>query len=78
MASQFRAIEYCPGCGCQLGNCIGTSSLTGSHDVTDLCEGCWLAEEDVIDEEGTNSPEFSEKIKMLLDLYRYNMANQPW
>jgi hypothetical protein len=63
-------MSKCPNCKKPLGNCVGTSSLYGSHDIGDLCEDCWLEEEDLIDEEGTNSPEYSEKIKARLAHYR--------
>lgn len=60
----------CPNCRRPLGNSVGESSLYGSHDVGDLCEDCWLDEEALIDEEGTNSPEWSEKIAARLAHYR--------
>lgn len=62
----------CPNCGGKLGRCVGESSIYGSHDIGDLCEPCWLEEEDLIDSEGTNSPEFSDLIKGRLARYRAN------
>lgn len=66
-------MNRCPGCCELLSGCRGTSSLYGSHDVSDLCESCWLDEEDLIEEVGTNAPEYSEAIAQRLALYRSNM-----
>lgn len=65
----------CPGCGILLGNEVGESSIYGSRDVTDLCSTCWLNEDDLIEEVGTNDPDSNDQIKNLLARYRANMRN---
>lgn len=60
----------CPNCKKPLGNCVGKSSIYGSKDVPDLCEPCWLDEEDLIDREGTNDPDGSDVIRERLEHYR--------
>jgi hypothetical protein len=63
-------MQRCPCCHYPLGNTRGESGIYGSDDVPDLCEPCWLAEDALIDQEGTNSPEWSDVIKERLAYYR--------
>ena len=62
--------DKCPGCGMIIGDSTGECGIFGSHDIPDLCEPCYLAEDDLIEQEGTNSPEHSDAIKKRLEGYR--------
>lgn len=46
----------CASCGVLIGRCSGTSSLYNPGRGVDiiLCEPCWLNEDDMIEETGTN------------------------
>lgn len=48
--------HYCPSCckAIHSGECTGESGIYKSYDVPDLCESCFLKEEAIIDERGTN------------------------
>ena len=61
----------CANCCRYLGRSTGVSSIYRS-DGEILCEPCWLEEDDLIEEEGTNSPDYSEAIKVRLERYRRN------
>lgn len=65
----------CPGCMTIKGNTVGESSIYGSKDIPDLCEDCWQYEDNMIDEEGCNSPEYSDRIADILKKYRSNMKS---
>lgn len=65
----------CPGCGQILNNTVGECAIYGSHDIPDLCEPCWLEEDALIDQEGTNDPDHSEPIKQRLEQYRSMMKS---
>lgn len=60
--------HYCPFCtgSISFGDCTGESGLYLSHGVSELCERCFLLEEAITDEEGTNN------IPDLLEKYRIN------
>lgn len=68
--------EKCPGCGILLTGAVGESGIFGSHDIPDLCEPCFLEEDDLIESEGTNSPTVSEAIKKRLEHYRAMMKSE--
>lgn len=65
----------CPNCGAFLGRTTGESSIynPGKGPII-LCEECWLDEDDLIEQEGANSPEHSEAIRARLERYRANGA----
>jgi bacterioferritin-associated ferredoxin len=65
----------CVNCLEQLGRSTGESQLYGSRGVGSLCEECWLAEDSLVEEEGTNAPEFSEAIARRLEHYRANRVH---
>lgn len=49
-------MHYCPSCCGPIysGDCTGESGIYRSGDVSELCERCFLIEEAIIDEQGTN------------------------
>ena len=61
--------HHCPRCTLWIadGKTTGESGIYGSHDVLDLCEPCFFAEEDEIEERGTND------LPDTLSAYRRNM-----
>jgi hypothetical protein len=52
---QFRGNTHCANCGTDILNakCTGVSSIYQSGGI-DLCETCYLMEDDLIDQQGTN------------------------
>lgn len=71
MASVFS--HHCPRCTCAIfwGDATGVSGIYGSDDVDDLCEACFLEEDEQIDREGTND------LPQTLARYRQNMRDFP-
>lgn len=61
--------KKCPRCCLNIpeGACVGESGIYLSHDITDLCEKCFHAEDREIDEAGTNN------LPETLKRYRANM-----
>lgn len=48
--------HYCPSCRGPIydGDCTGESGIYKSWNIPDLCEPCWLIEEEFVDQQGTN------------------------
>lgn len=48
--------HYCPSCCGAIygGECTGESGIYKAWDIPDLCERCFLIEEAIVDERGTN------------------------
>lgn len=59
----------CANCNKELGDEIGESSIHGAWDSDELCVPCFEDEEELIEREETNSPEFSEAIAERLKRY---------
>lgn len=63
-------MDYCPRCSnlIRQGETRGESSIYGSHAIPDLCEQCFLDEDEEIEAAGTND------LPETLAWYRRNIA----
>jgi hypothetical protein len=62
-------MKRCHGCGEWVGKCSGHSAIYSSGGAL-LCDFCWIAEDELIEEVGTNDPDRSREIAALLARYR--------
>lgn len=60
---------FCPRCSTHIPSraTTGESQIYGSHDIPDLCEPCWMDEDEEIELAGTND------LPETLAWYRQNM-----